>query len=352
MTTTNGTLTSHDSKFAAVQSACSLKPELIGLLLNITFFAIAFALFLAGISTLALAQTAYGQTDYSQAVAQHPDWAQIPGALIRRDCVHVLPKGATVEIDNDGQLTGNVTMNGEFLAHYDACSETPIVTRPHGGKQSLVQVPSAGNGWVEDDQWNAPLNSNDNIDYLDNTWAVPSYPTSSGALIYLFNGISPPSETYIIQPVLQYGNNGMFGGNYWGIASWLVGPTQAFVSPFETVNPGDRIHGYTQMTGQSGNVLYYSIVANDDTSGAYSVLNVWTRNLQWTWAYRGVLEAYNVNSCANFPASKRTVFGNTIVDHDFPYYRKLTPNWTGGAFGFGGPSCFYAIVAASGTLDY
>ena len=345
--------TNHDSPNGnySTQPSRTSKWSRIGLALTMT------TTLLCGLAVTGLATESFAQTTLEQAKAEHPDWVQIPGKLVRPDCVHVLPKGATVEIDSDGNLTGNVTMDGEFLAHYDACPEKAIATRPHvarqnNGTSSLVQAPSTGNGWVEDDQWDVPLSSSDNIDYMQASLVVPSYPSLSGALIYLFNGISDSNEQVIIQPVLQYGSNNLFGGNYWGIASWIVGPDSYYVSPLETVNPGDVLLGYTQMTSISGNTLYWTSVAKDQTSGAYSYIKVWTSGYHFTWAYRGVLEAYNVNYCANFPASGRAVFGNPIVDHDFPYYRGLTQQWKGAIFGYGGPSCRFAVVAASGTLDF
>ena len=53
----------------------------------------------------------------------------LPGQLIRPDCVHEIPNGARVEISKDGKVTGDVTMNGQVIAHYDACPEAPIPTR-------------------------------------------------------------------------------------------------------------------------------------------------------------------------------------------------------------------------------
>src|ERR1700733_9322953 len=71
-------------------------------------------------------------TTYSQARMDHPDWVQVPGELIRPDCVHEVPNGATVEVGSDGQISGDVSLNGVLVAHYDDCSEAPIIPRPLG----------------------------------------------------------------------------------------------------------------------------------------------------------------------------------------------------------------------------
>lgn len=303
----------------------------------------------SGLSTYSVAQA---QTDANQAGLVHPSWAQIPGELIRPDCVHEIPNGARVEVEN-GQITGDVTLNGAFIAHYDACTEDAVVTRPRARTQNLSNPPGTGNGWVEADQWNAPLKSSDNIDYMGGTWYVPSYPAESGALIYLFNGIEPASGKWILQPVLQFGSNGQVGGNYWAIASWLVGSNgYAFHSPLETVNPGDWINGYTEMTGVSGSTKYWEVVAQDTTSGTYSWITAHVAGQHWTWAYAGVLEAYNVSSCSQFPSNGRDSFSDSVVAHGFPAYETVNADWYGAIFNYGGPTCHFAVVAASATLDF
>src|SRR5450755_92079 len=223
------------------------------------------ATLLCGLAVSSTNCIAQAQTPSSAAAAKHSGWVQIPGELIRPDCVHEIPKGATVEVAN-GQVTGDVTLNGALYAHYDACSEAAVVTRRRTEKSS--NAPGTGNGWVEADAWQAPLTSSDNIDYLGGTWMVPTYPLLDGAVIYLFNGIEPANGSWILQPVLQFGVSPAGGGNYWAIASWLVSADQAFFSPLETVYPGNTISGYTEMTTTSGSTKYWQVVAQDTTTGA------------------------------------------------------------------------------------
>lgn len=321
----------------------------ITLAIAATFF---FGLAVSGFSNYSVAQ-AQPPTPTSASAAKDAGWVQIPGELIRPDCVHAVPSGAKVEVGTDGQITGDVSLNGAVIAHYDACSEDAIVTRPRARTEGLAKTPGTGNGWVEADQWNVPLSQNDDIDYLAGTWTVPSYPSENGALIYLFNGIEPSSGSWILQPVLQYGVGAAGGGNYWVIASWLVSANEAFYSPLEIVYPGNSISGYTQMTGISGKTKYFEVLAQDNTTGAYSYLDAHVSGQHWTWAYAGVLEAYNVTSCSQFPANGREVFNSTVVDHGFPVYKPATPHdFYGAIYGYGGPNCHFAVVAASGTLDF
>jgi hypothetical protein len=305
----------------------------------------------AGLLGTIVYSIAPAQTKPSEGSLDHPGWVQIPGELIRPDCVHEIPNGARVEVVN-GEVTGDVTLDGALIAHYDACPEDAIVTRPQGRTESLASPPGTGNGWVEASQWDVSLGSSDNIDNMNGIWTVPSNPSSNGALIYLFNGIEPSTQNWILQPVLQYGSNGYFGGDYWVIASWLVGPNKyAFYSGPETVYPGDSIFGITEITGTSGGSLDWKVEASDLSNGAYSWITVPTSGLHWTWAYAGVLEAYNVTSCSQFPSNGQAVFNYSLVDHDFPLYSPIFPQeWYAASYSYGGPSCSFKVVAGSTSV--
>ncbi len=263
--------------------------------------------------------------------------------------------------DNDDQITADVTLNGALIAHYDSCPEEAIVTRPRARTEGFARIPfpnmpGAENGWVEAGQWNVPLAANDDIDYLAGSWTVPQYPAENGALIYLFNGIEPAGGSWILQPVLQYGVSPAGGGDTWAVASWLVSSNQALHSPLETVYPGNSIKGYMEMTGISGNTKSWEVEAKDATTGADSYFSAHIPGQHWTSAYAGVLEAYNVTSCAQFPSNHREMFRGSVVDHGFPVYTPPSSQgsrgWNGTIYPYGGPACHFSVVPASGTLDF
>jgi len=53
------------------------------------------AALLGGLAVSGFSSSASAQAqDVNQAIAAHPTWAQLPGELIRPDCVHEIPKGA------------------------------------------------------------------------------------------------------------------------------------------------------------------------------------------------------------------------------------------------------------------
>ena len=290
---------------------------------------------------------------YRQLTQKHPGWLQVPGALVRPDCVHEIPEGAAVNFSDDDRSGDDVTLNGQIIAHYDPCPEAPIDTR------HLVQEPTTGNGWVQASQWDVPLKSGDNIDWMQGYWIVPSIPKTNGALVYLFNGIEPTGGGVIMQPVLQHGSNGAFGGNYWVIASWLAKQTSSnsYYSKPLGVNPGDLLVGTTEQTGASGGKLYYLVDAYDSNTGANTRLSVWSTGHQWVWAYAGVLEAYYVTSCSEYPASGVTNFFAISVAHGYPNLDYFNPLGFYGAeydyFGHGGPQCNFNVkVAGSSSTLY
>jgi hypothetical protein len=202
----NGT---HEQKHAESFDPLANTPKLSRIGLSLIMTALLCGLTVSGLSSYSDAQT---QTTASGAGVDHPGWVQSPGQLIRPDCVHEIPKGAMVELTSDGQISGDVTLNGVLIAHYDLCSENAVITRPRGRIENLTNPPGTGNGWVEASALNVALSPSDDIDFMAGNWAVPSYPYVNGALIYLFNGIEPASGNWILQPALQYGAGAAGGG--------------------------------------------------------------------------------------------------------------------------------------------
>lgn len=188
---------------------------------------------------------------------------------------------------------------------------------------------------------------------------MPPNPSALGALIYLFNGIEPTNQRWILQPVLQWASNGAFGGDYWVIASWFVEPTgYVFYSQPQVVVSGDVIRGTTGITAEGAGTIDWVVSAEDLTSGLGSYLGTASNaQLQWNWAFAGVLEAYNLSSCFQLPANTlHTEFQNTYLYHGYPNFLNANANpWSGTTYG--GPSCgffAYGFGANPGTavLDY
>ena len=278
-------------------------------------FAVAFLFAASGIVSAQTDQT------YEQLTAAHPGWVQVPGQLMRPDCVHEVPNGARVEISAGGQITGNVSLNGQVIAHYDPCPEAPIPTRQVAMADNTPSSPPIfWYGKVEGAQESVPLGATDNIDWESAEFWVPGTPKSNGALLYIHNGIATASQDWVLMPILQYGQSPAGGGNYWAIASWMVGTTGAWHSPVEKVHTGNLLHAYTQQTGSKNGTLYWTSEVFDLSTNAFSYLTAWSSGLHWTVAYEGVLEAYYATSCSQLPRDGYVHFFYNQVYHGYPYY--------------------------------
>jgi len=159
------------------------------------------------------------------------------------------------------------------------------------------------------------------------TFAVPASPAEPGALLFFFSGAQFSNGNLIAQPVLQYGCNQSFGGNYWTIASWLFNCNGwSFYSEPKRVNPNDTIVGSMEKTCE-GKVCNWRITTTDSTINETTSLVVDNLNFQPGNFYGGAFEAYNVTSCLNqYPASRSLTFQNITIKG--PDGRVFNPVWS------------------------
>jgi hypothetical protein len=243
--------------------------------------------------------------------ASSPDWIPTPSGLTYAPCVHEVPPGASVTAE------GAVSLNGIIIETLSACPYKEISSAPteanwQGIPQKVFDINSAStfqppytNGWWLDSWWTSPSQ----ITKLSAKWTVPSNPSATGGLIYLFPSIEPANGTAIVQPVLQWGNNGFFGGNSWFLSNWLVRPdgTSVYTTPQPT-SAGHVIIG--TMTRTAGSATRWNIDFNDTTARQSTSMNTETKLTSWTAVQGGVLEVYNVTSCKQLPNSSSVNFIN------------------------------------------
>ena len=108
------------------------------------------------------------------------------------------------------------------------------------------------------------------IDYFEAKWAVPKSPPNAGSTTvdYLFNGITNPTNTVIIQPVLEYNYN---YNKKWTGAAWWVGPSSQMRGAQVSASVGNYIWGILSWeTTQAG---YWDIKLYNINTGGASVLN-------------------------------------------------------------------------------
>jgi hypothetical protein len=265
-------------------------------------------------------------------------------------CVHEIPSGASVDVQ-----TGDVYLNSATVDHFASCTVSPTTT-------ASVSVPPIQ--WYEWSNANAKnVGSLAQFDQLEVSWSVPSEPSNQGGspLIYFFPSVqnqNPMNEGWsgemlLLQPVLQWGNNGVFGGNFWTFSSWGVwGCNEQGVNcQYGNANPplqvsvGDSLTGLLEQTNgfpdlASWYVQAYSSGLNEYVS--FSFENIPASWPKFTYAQMGVLEAYgNTHGtvpnytgticCNNLPSSGNINFTLDGLWQAGPYWNSFT-NVTGLSF--------------------
>jgi hypothetical protein len=186
--------------------------------------------------------------------------------------------------------------SGKVLADFGivdhASAGEPLM--PRNVVHPAQQAPLAS-GWICYAWWNRT----NTITSFSTTWTVPPDPATDNGLVYIFNGIQSASMIY--QPVLQWGNNGAFGGNYWCVASWYAdgqtGP--AFHSAPVTVNVGTELTGVVTLTGQSAQGFNYNCQFQGIANSGYPLQNV-----PELWQCVETLECYNMTAASDYPPGK------------------------------------------------
>jgi|GEM_PF-2526998 len=249
------------------------------------------------------------------------EYVTTPSGQVHKSCVHAVANGTTV-------------------GKKPACAYKAILSNRAKLASTKITEPTV-NGWVEASYQYAP--SPGWFSYSSAGWYVPWNPSSSGALVYYFPGFENTSGSMsIIQPVLQWGNNGAFGGNYWVIASWFVDSngTYYYSTPVAT-SAGQTIDG--TMAGSSctaAGVCTWTITTAIRDTGASTALTVrpgYVYNLAFPFA----LEAYNLTACSQYPAN------GAAAAYNYMYlgtsYTYDTATWSPWVIG-GTPSCHYSVT--------
>jgi hypothetical protein len=302
--------------------------------------------------TVLLFVTSFGMLLRAQALAGQNRPAGVPEGYVitpfgylHPSCVLQVAQGETLLAD------------GRILQHADGTLEDiPACQYPHYAvsgeivKTGATKVESPTvDGWVE---YASQTISTSFSEIFSNEWIVPPAPTSNnGQTDFYFQGLEDSNDVVsILQPVLQYGASAAGGGNYWAIASWNCCPSgTADYSTLVTVKPGDEISGAIESTCSVGteSCSKWDIVIEDVTSGkSTSLTNSPSEGQTFNWAFGGVLEAYNVTQCSDYPSNGSLLFPSINL---FDYKGNIvTQDWKATVLG-GSPSCSYAVGVPTGS---
>ncbi len=206
------------------------------------------------------------------------------------------------------------------------------------------------NGWLE--SGSATLGA---MSYLHAQWNVPAAPSNkSSQTVYFFPGFQNLSGSAIImQPVLGWNAGGGIPG--WSGASWnCCSVGNAYHSAFIRVT-GSTISGDVGGSGCStstGVCSNWQIVTYDWGSGASTTFNTNAGGRVMNWTFGGVIEAYSVGSCNEFPGTSVTYSAFYLDNINGAHIS--TPSWTHNTAAAGtSPSCSYSVSGGTNvTLNY
>lgn len=260
-----------------------------------------------------------------------------PHGLIHRSCVRAVAAGETV--DAQGAV---IAANGER-------TELPPCRHPRLDKRTLQPIEAGQNvsptinGWIAYADWTASTP----LGYFTATFQVPASPTIYGATVFFFPGSEPTDGSTILQPVLQWGESGAGGGNYWAAASWFCCPSGWLThSALIDVNAGDTIAS-SMVSDCSGSTCSWYVKTADMTTDTFTSLAAQNVTTPFLWNFGGVLESYRVSECAQNPASGSITFSNLVLRDENG--NAMSPTWTNDVPA-SDPDCGYAVSSSPNSV--
>jgi hypothetical protein len=210
----------------------------------------------------------------------------------------------------------------------------------------------ADTGWIEYGYTYQPPGSW--YQELDAHWAVPVVPLApySGIQVYYtFPGTE--SNAFIIQPVIQYGFNGDFGGLRWMMASWHcdAGPGCTHSTPI-TIAAGDAMYGTVAGSNCSNGSCVWTITSQDVTSGQRTMLTV-TDTDNYYIAVGGAVEirggsGLGLTSCDQYPMDGVFYSGISLYDQN---RSQISPTWFGAVQPATDPSCNFNVTSTATSVN-
>jgi hypothetical protein len=176
-----------------------------------------------------------------------------------------------------------------------------------------ASVQTAGDPWIEAVRGSVAKGSW--ISGMTASYRVPSTPPSDGQILYFFPGLQPTATRTIIQPVLAYGADG------WSIRSERAHHVddREVDERSETVPtaPGHMIRGTMRSSAcNRAGVCTWTITTTDLTSARSTTLTE-EDTAPYTTYFAGVLEAYGVTRCSQYPNDGSIEFDDiSVYDED------------------------------------
>jgi len=120
-----------------------------------------------------------------------------------------------------------------------------------------------------------------------------------------------PEGDVIYQPVLQYGSNYAFGGEYWRLATWICAPSSCYYSTPIAASTGNTIFGQVAFVPCEAG-CYTSVTAiNNSTSARTYMFGSAYADPDDMVSAAVTVETYLATACSDLPASG--VFYTSLV---------------------------------------
>ena len=272
-----------------------------------------------------------------QTEPQATDLVLTPNGWRHRDCVYAIPDGAHVH-------HGLVTRVDGSTFELPTCSHASHAAGGTGGVSDVLPAPGTfveygsydnGTPWGE----------------INASWHVPTAPRNpyTGAQVFFaWIGLEPFNGNSIFQPVLTYGDQGMYGGNYWTATSFFCGTpeTCAFSSPVLSVSAGDSLTGSVTASSCADGVCTWTIGIVDVTTGGRSHFS-WDTTSAFVWAFGGASEENALTACALYPANGVSFTGVGLYDQS---NTPATPHWGPVVNANVTPACVFQVDTTTTTV--
>lgn len=273
-------------------------------------------------------------------ILEQEGYVLTPVGWFHRSCVHEIPSGAS--------RVGNVVTLPSGASYQIPKCQYPAYPNALARAMSRHTDLPADTNYVEYANYTPSIA--EQFRHLSASLIVPSGPDTTYAskeIYYTFPGLSShTSPSYILQPVLSWGNNGIYGGDYWSLSSWHCSFTISQCTHSTPIYPsvGDSLYGTMDASSCTGVMCQWTVTAEDVTKGT-STTRTWADSDKYFNAVGGAVETHHgFTSCSDFPTQPMVYTGISISDVN----GAVTPVWTRQYGRTSSPDCAFKIVFPSG----
>jgi hypothetical protein len=241
-------------------------------------------------------------------------YVRVPGGRrYHQSCVVEVPSGSRI-------ARNEVFLNGRRIGKLPTCKYPVKHPKMKPGTNGLAPpIPEVYKAW--------DLSANDLNGYgfdwyngMRSTWAVPARPESLGQTLFYWNGFTAGYfGGEVIQPVLQYGIGRNGGGPYWRLQAWWI-ESDLPVFSGAVCFPDDHEIVAGELDTEPGSCLgngqcEWNVVARTDRCEAKLIIQTVNR-MEVAW--KGVVEAWNVNTCTAYPDDTGVSFWENYLTEPGP----------------------------------